>query len=82
VLPTGVTTAPASMPGMDMPGVVVTGVRDYTYPLNQRAATLWYHDHRMGFTGPGIWYGLAASTSYTTTRRTRSHCRGAIGTSR
>lgn len=29
-------------------------VRDYTYPLDQRAATLWYHDHRMGFTGPQV----------------------------
>ena len=33
--------------------------RDYTYPLDQRAATLWYHDHRMGFTGPSVWFGLA-----------------------
>jgi spore coat protein A len=33
--------------------------RDYTYPLHQRAATLWYHDHRMGFTGPSVWRGLA-----------------------
>ena len=31
----------------------------YVYPLRQRAATLWYHDHRMGFTGPGVWHGLA-----------------------
>jgi spore coat protein A, manganese oxidase len=29
------------------------------YPLEQRAATLWYHDHRMDFTGPQIWRGLA-----------------------
>ncbi|AUY49163.1 multicopper oxidase family protein [Streptomyces sp. CB01881] len=33
--------------------------RTYTYPGRQRAATLWYHDHRMGFTGPGIWRGLS-----------------------
>lgn len=32
---------------------------DHTYPFDQRAATLWYHDHRMGFTGPGVWHGLA-----------------------
>src|SRR5215212_6060299 len=31
----------------------------YTYPLEQRAATLWYHDHRMDFTGPQVWRGLA-----------------------
>jgi FtsP/CotA-like multicopper oxidase with cupredoxin domain len=59
ILPTGVTSSPPAMDGMDMPGTVVTGQRDYTYPLNQRAATLWYHDHRMGFTGPAVWYGLA-----------------------
>jgi spore coat protein A, manganese oxidase len=29
------------------------------YPLEQRAATLWYHDHRMDFTGPQVWRGLA-----------------------
>jgi spore coat protein A, manganese oxidase len=28
--------------------------KDYVYPLEQRAATLWYHDHRMGFTGPQL----------------------------
>ncbi|MDT0465692.1 multicopper oxidase family protein [Streptomyces gibsoniae] len=33
--------------------------RTYTYPMQQRAATLWYHDHRMGFTGPNVWHGLA-----------------------
>ncbi len=34
-------------------------VRDYVYPNQQRAATLWYHDHRMDFTGPQMWRGLA-----------------------
>jgi spore coat protein A len=33
--------------------------RIYEYPLRQRAATLWYHDHRMDFTGPSVWRGLA-----------------------
>ncbi|MEU6999734.1 multicopper oxidase domain-containing protein [Nonomuraea sp. NPDC046570] len=33
--------------------------RDYVYPLDQRAATLWYHDHRMDFTAPQVWRGLA-----------------------
>ncbi|MEU7863774.1 multicopper oxidase family protein [Nonomuraea sp. NPDC049141] len=33
--------------------------RDYTFPLRQRAATLWYHDHRMDYTGPQVWRGLA-----------------------
>ncbi|MEV6864152.1 multicopper oxidase family protein [Streptosporangium subroseum] len=33
--------------------------RDYAFPLDQRAATLWYHDHRMDYTGPQVWRGLA-----------------------
>ncbi|MFI0928453.1 multicopper oxidase family protein [Streptomyces sp. NPDC021012] len=33
--------------------------RTYTYPFDQRAATLWYHDHRMGYTGAAVWMGLA-----------------------
>ncbi|MFE3451872.1 multicopper oxidase family protein [Nonomuraea sp. NPDC059194] len=33
--------------------------REYTFPLDQRAALLWYHDHRMDFTAPAIWRGLA-----------------------
>jgi spore coat protein A, manganese oxidase len=40
-------------------GEVVTGSREYVYPMRQRAATLWYHDHRMDFTGPQVWRGLA-----------------------
>lgn len=37
------------------------GEREYRYPLEQRAATLWYHDHRMDFTGPQVWLGLAGA---------------------
>lgn len=33
--------------------------KDYHYPNDQRAATLWYHDHRMDFTGPQVYRGLA-----------------------
>jgi spore coat protein A len=33
--------------------------KEYVYPLQQRAATLWYHDHRMDFTGPQVYRGLA-----------------------
>src|SRR5690606_33080278 len=40
-------------------GDVSKGSREYVYPLDQPAATLWYHDHRMDFTGPQVWYGLA-----------------------
>ncbi|MFI8359165.1 multicopper oxidase family protein [Streptomyces sp. NPDC085612] len=35
------------------------GEREYTYPLDQPAATLWYHDHRMDFSAPQVWRGLA-----------------------
>lgn len=58
--------ASGAMPAeLDMAGMagmrrnVSTGERQYTYPMNQRAATLWYHDHRMGHTGLGVWRGLA-----------------------
>ncbi len=33
--------------------------RDYVYDLTQPAATLWYHDHRLEFTGPQVYRGLA-----------------------
>ncbi|MFJ3901912.1 multicopper oxidase family protein [Streptomyces sp. NPDC090025] len=33
--------------------------RDYTFPNDQRPTLLWYHDHRMDFTAPAIWRGLA-----------------------
>ncbi len=56
--------ANASMPGMptaqhDTGARIAFGKRDYVYPMRQPAATLWYHDHRMDFTGPGVWRGLA-----------------------
>ncbi|WP_045703362.1 multicopper oxidase family protein [Streptomyces rubellomurinus] len=66
LLPVGSTDAGQGMPDMaDMPGMApgagrnAVGERTHTYPGRQRAATLWYHDHRMGFTGPGVWRGLA-----------------------
>src|SRR5829696_865096 len=39
-------------------GRVDRGTKEYVYPMNQPAATLWYHDHRMDFTGPQVWRGL------------------------
>ena len=42
-----------------MMGNIAQGSRDYTYPIDQPAATLWYHDHRMDFTGPQVYKGLA-----------------------
>ena len=38
---------------------VVVGRRRYAYPMDQPGATLWYHDHRMDFTGPMVYRGLA-----------------------
>ena len=40
---------------MVMPGQT----RAYTYPNQQRACTLWYHDHAMDQTGQNIYMGLA-----------------------
>ncbi|SHK56737.1 spore coat protein A [Pseudonocardia thermophila] len=42
-----------------MAGDVVAGERAHRYPMTQRAAQLWYHDHRMDFTGPAVYRGLA-----------------------
>ncbi|MFD8783510.1 multicopper oxidase family protein [Kitasatospora sp. NPDC059599] len=59
--------AMAGMPGMardaqgmaDPRAVTSRLTRDYTFPNDQRPALLWYHDHRMDFTAPAIWRGLA-----------------------
>ncbi len=42
----------------DPDAVVMRGTRDHRYPMDQRAATLWYHDHRMDFAGPAVHRGL------------------------
>ncbi|WP_158853548.1 multicopper oxidase family protein [Saccharothrix deserti] len=53
-------TGHGSEHGMHDPRAVVTELtRDYTFPLDQRPTLLWYHDHRMDFTAPAIWRGLA-----------------------
>ncbi|HEX5114655.1 MAG TPA: multicopper oxidase family protein [Pseudonocardiaceae bacterium] len=66
IVPAGAMPTMPTMPGMpgmptlaDPRATVTVGERTYTYPLRQRAATLWYHDHRMGFTGASVWRGLA-----------------------
>jgi spore coat protein A len=57
ITPAGYSPAPPHQHGA---GARVHEVsRDYRYPMEQRAATLWYHDHRMDFTGPQVWRGLA-----------------------
>ncbi|MFC3997697.1 multicopper oxidase family protein [Nocardiopsis sediminis] len=46
--------------GQSVPlGDTSDGTRVYEFPLEQPAATLWYHDHRMDFTGPQVYRGLA-----------------------
>ena len=55
--PAGYSPAPPHVHGSG--GRVHEVSRDYRYPMDQRAATLWYHDHRMDFTGPQVWRGLA-----------------------
>ncbi|MCW3841606.1 multicopper oxidase family protein [Micromonospora yasonensis] len=53
-------SGPSGMAGMRDPRAVVTRLtRDYTFPTDQRPTMLWYHDHRMDFTAPAIWRGLA-----------------------
>ncbi|MBO1334393.1 multicopper oxidase family protein [Streptomyces sp. VRA16 Mangrove soil] len=53
-------TGMAAMSGMRDPHAVTSRLeRTYTFPLDQRATLLWYHDHRMDFTAPAIWRGLA-----------------------
>jgi spore coat protein A len=48
------------MPAMNDPDAIVSSLRrDYTYPPQPRAGTLWYHDHRMAFTGASVYRGLA-----------------------
>jgi spore coat protein A len=60
VLPLGETADPATA-DRARAGVagLARGNRAYVYPNDQPAATLWYHDHRMGFTGPQVYRGLA-----------------------
>ncbi|MFI6920198.1 multicopper oxidase family protein [Nonomuraea spiralis] len=43
----------------DPHAVLSRRTRDYTFPMDQRPTLLWYHDHRMDFTAPAIWRGLA-----------------------
>jgi len=50
---------PSSEDGFPTDTVKPGGTRSYTYPNNQLPATLWYHDHLMGYTGPHVWFGMA-----------------------
>ena len=66
ILPAGPATRGMPGTGAVMPGAmpdpmarIVYGSKTYVYPLAQRAMPLWYHDHRMDFTGASVWRGLA-----------------------
>ncbi len=60
LVPVGAQQATQTMPGdVDPSARIVVGERDYDYPMSQPAATLWYHDHRMDYTGASVWRGLA-----------------------
>ncbi|MCL5884648.1 MAG: multicopper oxidase domain-containing protein [Deltaproteobacteria bacterium] len=50
---------PSSEDGFPTDTVKPGATRSYTYPNNQLPATLWYHDHLMGYTGPHVWFGMA-----------------------
>jgi FtsP/CotA-like multicopper oxidase with cupredoxin domain len=50
---------PSSEDGFPTDTIVPGATRSYTYPNNQLPATLWYHDHLMGYTGPHVWFGMA-----------------------
>ena len=50
---------PAEHDGYPTDLVDPQGSHEYVYPVDQPAATLWYHDHRMDFTGPQVYKGLA-----------------------
>ncbi|WP_207632394.1 multicopper oxidase family protein [Occultella kanbiaonis] len=50
---------PAEHDGYPTDVVTPGAERTYSYPLRQRAAPLWYHDHAMDFTGPNVYAGLA-----------------------
>jgi len=57
-LPGGVA---APSPQDVLPGTAGQGWRSFDYPNQQRATMLWYHDHRMDFTGRQVWHGLAGT---------------------
>lgn len=57
--PTDLVLPAAGWDGPTHGGVTTVHARTYEYPPQPRGATLWYHDHRMDFTGPAVWKGLA-----------------------
>lgn len=50
---------PADADGYPMDYIVPGSYKDYVYPNNQVATTLWYHDHTMDKTAQHVYKGLA-----------------------
>ncbi|MGF1471190.1 MAG: multicopper oxidase family protein [Rubrobacteraceae bacterium] len=59
ILPEGYRSGPSGHKGHGPAEKHAHLFKDYHYPNEQRGATLWYHDHRMDFTGPQVYRGLA-----------------------
>lgn len=51
--------APAQMDGHPADALSPGAVRDYTFPIAQRAGTYWYHPHVDGTTGRQVYSGMA-----------------------
>lgn len=53
--------AGATLPSLEqtVAGARGNGWKVYDYANQQRATMLWYHDHRMDYTGQQVWKGLA-----------------------
>jgi FtsP/CotA-like multicopper oxidase with cupredoxin domain len=51
--------AVGSLDDLRRDGVTAANSKEHDYPNAQRAATLWYHDHAMDFTGRNVYMGLA-----------------------
>jgi spore coat protein A len=52
-------SVPAQYDGHPTDYIVPGASKTYLYPNNQRAATLWYHDHTYDLTGKHVYYGMA-----------------------
>ncbi len=51
---------PAGSDGHPLDLIEPGGTKDYVYPHQDPAHTMWYHDHALGKTGRNIYMGLAA----------------------
>ena len=56
--------------------------KDYVYPNDCEARTLWYHDHGVHHTAENVYMGLAAQYHLTDASSARCRCRAAATTCR